>query len=83
MSCHWEEIASFHSWHEFELFVDWIEKQVKAGRAIEVPVEDRYAGEMISERWFVCADCGSVWRLVYPDPGYFSGLFRFVKRRDK
>lgn len=79
MSCHWEEIGSFRSQGEFNRFVRWIEDQVKAGYAAEIPVENRYAGEMISERWFVCTDCQSRWRLVYPDPGFFSGLFCLVK----
>lgn len=79
MSCHWEKIESFRSQSEFNRFVDWIEAQVTIGRAAESVVESHYAGEMISERWFVCLECHSKWRLVYPDPGYFSGLFCLVK----
>lgn len=82
MTCKWEEIDDFRSLSEFNRFVGWIEERVYAGDATEVPVENRYAGEMISERWFVCADCQSKWRLVYPDPGYFSGLFCLVKRSE-
>lgn len=81
MTCHWEEIESFRSPSEFNRFVGWIEEQILTGEATEIPVENRYAGEMITERWFVCTDCQSTWRLVYPDPGYFSGLFCLVKNK--
>ena len=81
MICHWKEIENFRSPNEFNRFVCWIEEQVKTGSATEILVESRYAGEMIAERWFVCANCQSKWRLLYPDPGYFSGSFCLVKNR--
>ena len=79
MNCHWENIDTFRSLNEFESFVAWMENQMETGRAIEVSVEKKSAGKMISERWFSCTNCQSKWRLVYPDPGYFSGSFLFIE----
>ncbi|MEH0075991.1 hypothetical protein V6L76_17570 [Pannonibacter sp. Pt2] len=79
MICHWEKIDGFRTLNELERFITWIEGQIQVGNAYEVPVDCRYAGEMMPERWFVCKDCQSKWRLVFPDPGYFSGLFCLVE----
>ena len=79
MNCHWEEIKSFRSLIEFERFLLWLENQVKSGQAIEIPVESRYAGEMIPERCFICTDCGTKWQLVYPDHGYYPGAFLLAR----
>ena len=79
MKCHWEEIDSFRSHTEFTRFITWIDGQVRNGNATEVTSLDYSAGKSISERQFVCMECQSIWRLMYPDPGYFAGAFLCFK----
>lgn len=76
--CHWEEINEFRSPSEYSRFRKWMEKQVSKGMSKPTEVEKYYAGENLSESWYVCADCETIWRLVEPDPGYFNGVFCIV-----
>lgn len=73
--CHWDEIDGFNSPSEFNRFRKWMDDQVSMGLSKQVPVTNFYAGENLSETWFMCTDCGMTWRLVEPDPGYFNGIF--------
>ena len=79
--CHWEEIDGFRSIIEFKKFLEWINRQVESGTATKTKVKKSFFGEPMEgeEEWYVCSDCGSIWHLVYPDPGYFPGVFRLVE----
>ena len=75
----WEEIHGFASPGEFERFVRYIEGQVAAGIAREVPPDPDYSRGMIfGGRWFQDAEKGIVWRLVPPDLP-FKGLWEPVR----
>lgn len=60
-------VDGFYSYADFSRFKAWVEGEIKDGRAVEVPVEDSYAGINFTERWFRFVDSKSIWRLVYPD----------------
>jgi hypothetical protein len=74
----WEEIHAFQSLSEYQRFVEYIESQVRAGHAIEVPADPRYQkGEVYGGRWFEDPGSGEIWRLVSPDFP-FRGLWERV-----
>ncbi len=74
----WEKIGGFESPGEYEQFVRYIEAQLAAGIAEEVPVDpDHGPGELYGGRWFRSVDTGEVWRLVPPDPP-FRGLWELL-----
>jgi len=76
----WEEIHGFTSPGEYTRFVRYLEGQVAAGQALEVPVDLDYgSGEIYGGRWFQDVETGSVWRLIPPDPP-FRGLWEPVNR---
>lgn len=81
--CEWVEIHGFRGWPEFDKFTVWADEQVKAGVAIEVPVEKFYSGSsIIEQKWLRHVLSGQVWRLVWPDPP-FEGVFEPVANEDK
>jgi len=73
--CHWEKIDGFSSIDEFRRFQKWMSNQVFEGMSKPVSTKESYAGENLTEEWYVCTSCNSTWRLVKPDPGYFNGVF--------
>jgi len=78
-SCAWEEISNFRSLIEFRRFVTWMEQQITAGLATEVPVGNPYSGAAsLTEKWFRHIESGQIWRLIWPD-GPFCGLFKQVQ----
>lgn len=80
MSRVWEEIDEFTSPGEYARFVQYLERQVAAGQAKEVPVDPEYgSGEIYGGRWFQDVETSSVWRLIPPDPPS-RGLWEPVKR---
>lgn len=83
MVCHWEKIDGFRSIIEFKRFSIWLKEQVQKGNALELPIKSSYGGEMLDEKWIQCSDCGAVWRLVSPDPGYFDGYWDLVPESDQ
>ena len=75
----WEEIHGFRSPGEYQRFVRYLEAQVNAGDAAELPADPSYGrGEIYGGRWFKANDTGDVWRLVPPDPP-FTGLWEPVR----
>ncbi|WP_142779267.1 MULTISPECIES: hypothetical protein [Agrobacterium] len=74
-NCDWEEISSFRSLSEYQRFLAWLEEQVKRGECEEI-VEDKTIFFEPAERKFRCRESGQIWRLLCPDPGYFSGSWR-------
>lgn len=75
----WEEIHGFASPGEHERFVHYIEQQVAAGLACELPADPLYSKGMIyGGRWFQDIDSGAVWRLIAPDFP-FRGLWEPVE----
>lgn len=78
--CTWNKVDAFSSYAEFEGFLPWIEKQVKLGKAKEVPVEVPRAlidNKPWGEKWYLHVPSGEVWRLLWPDPP-FGGEFEPV-----
>ena len=75
MKCPWEKIDDFRSFSEFNRFFAWINEQVSANAAREIPVRSQYAGATsLKEAWFLHIESGDIWRLVWPDPP-FTGVF--------
>lgn len=74
--CPWEPIWGFHGWREFYHFEDWLQEQLNAGIAREVPMlQPEGCGMDHMEKWFVHKPSSEVWRLVWPDPpaaGHFD-----------
>lgn len=74
----WEEIYGFRNIDEYHRFVEYIERQVTEGDAIEIESDEHYGrGEIYGGRWFKAADSGVIWRLIPPDPP-FRGLWEAV-----
>ncbi len=75
----WEEVHGFQSPGEYQRFIQYIESQVKIGRAVEVPPDPSYRlGEIVGGRWFQDIESGEVWRLIAPDPPFY-GLWEPLK----
>lgn len=79
MSTIWETIPAFSSSREYHAFVAYIEAEVDAGRAEEVPATPMFGGKyLFGERWFRDPGSGAVWRLMPPDPpmrGFWQPVF--------
>ena len=78
-ACPWDEIRGFRSPGELNRFVAWMNEQVEAGNAAELPVERRYMGATFAEKWFRHLASGQTWRLVWPDAP-FIGVFEPVEQ---
>ena len=77
----WEEIHGFASLSEYNRFVQYIEKQIKAGFVEEIYPDPKYGrGEIYGGRWFKDIETGEVWRLIAPDVP-FKGLWEPVRER--
>lgn len=72
----WEEIESFRSMREFEKFLNWIEFQVSDGSCSEVHKDMKKSMLPPQYRYFRQVGSTEVWKLLYPDPGYFSGAWK-------
>jgi hypothetical protein len=76
----WEEIHGFSSPGEYKRFVQYLERQVIAGTATELPADPLYGRGMIyGGRWFQDNETATIWRLLPPDPP-FLGLWEPVMR---
>ena len=64
-ACLWEEISGFDYFKEYSRFVTWIEDQVLAGHAEELPARPVEYNDA-SERWFKHMDSETIWRLSGP-----------------
>ncbi len=64
----WAPIRGFASLGEYGRFKKYIEGQVSAGVATEIPPDPTYGpGELFGGRWFVENDTQEIWRLIEPD----------------
>ncbi len=76
----WEEIRGFATPGEYSRFVRYLEEQVSAGQAEEIPADPGYGpGQIYGGRWFLDPESGEVWRLVPPDFP-FKGLWEPVQQ---
>ena len=51
--------------------VQLLEEQVAKSQFLQaIQVTQPSINPNFEERWFTCAKCGLVWRLVYPDPPF-------------
>lgn len=73
-----DTIPEFRSWEHFQKFLHWIEKEKEYGSVQEIPVKSCY-NDNIEEHWFQWKENNQVWRLVYPEPGYFAGFWEQVE----
>lgn len=71
-----EAINGFYSIAEFERFQRYIDRLLKDGDLIEIPVQEKFAG--FDEQWYKCAACEQIWRLIHPDFP-FKGIWDTVK----
>lgn len=72
----WEEIHEFVSPSDCHRFIGRLDDAVDEGMLTEIPVDSRYAGDMLDERWFR-DPTGRCWRFVAPDFP-FKGVFLIV-----
>jgi hypothetical protein len=74
----WYEIHGFSSLGEFDRFAEYLRREVDAGDAKEVAVDEDYShGEVYGGSWYRDHETGEIWRLVPPDPP-FLGLWERV-----
>ena len=75
--CHCEsscEKETFSDWADFDKFALVISTNPVFSAA---PVEAAYSNVGLPEKWYRCVRCGTIWRLVEPDPP-FGGLWMRV-----
>ena len=70
-----DEINAFRSISHFESFLIWIEKEKQYGSVKEIK---SFHNGYFYEKWFKWKYNGQVWKLAYPDPGYFPGFWKKV-----
>lgn len=76
--CHCESLRqeeTFSDWADFDKFSSAISDDP---RFLLGPVEEDCANAGLPEKWYRCARCGTIFRLVEPDPP-FRGLWTRVK----
>jgi len=64
----------FRGWTDFDGFAASLRR---SALFTEVRVEKPHSNVGLVEKWFQCAKCNSVWRLVEPDPP-FGGVWERV-----
>lgn len=68
------DVGAFSGWDDF----DKTERALKASADfVEVPVTDPYSNVGLTESWYECQRCKTIWRLVEPDAP-FAGLWKRV-----
>ena len=68
----------FNSPEEFAVFRQWIERQVQEHHAMQVTAPRHTPGfDDGSEQYFACLECGTLWKLMYPEIP-FRGAFTKV-----
>ena len=70
--CHCESLRqeeTFSGWADFDELSSAISDDP---RFIIGPVEEAYANAGLPEKWYRCARCGTIFRLVEPDPPFGS-----------
>ena len=80
IKCPWEQINDFRSLSEFKQFEKWMNEQIAADEAIEVPVINPYLGHYagFDEKQYRHVASGKLWRLVWPESP-FTGIFESVE----
>lgn len=58
-------------------YIEITKEITKITTIAETPVITPYGNVGLKERWFKCSECGSIWRLVDPEPP-FNGLLERV-----
>jgi hypothetical protein len=72
--CEIRNPGSFKNWDDYDQF----KQLLNTNQQFEiVPVTSRYANVGETENLYRCKTCGSVWRLIEPDPP-FSGLWELT-----
>lgn len=71
---HLREPSSFAGANDYRAFTRLLEQSPVLART---PVQKPYLDAGLSESWHECRQCGTVWRLVVPDPP-FTGLWNYV-----
>lgn len=66
---------NFSSWANF---IDFSKKISQDDCFEPIAVETPYSNVDLMENWYKCLICGTVWRLVEPDPP-FAGLWSQVR----
>lgn len=68
------EKETFSDWTDFDEFSSAISHSLEfVATSVIVP----YANVGLPEKWYRCIHCGTIWRLVEPDPP-FGGLWKKV-----
>lgn len=76
----WFEIDGFTSPGEYDRFCAYLQRQVNAGIAKEVPADPDYErGRIFGGVWYQDLTTGETWRLIPPDFP-FRGLWEKVDR---
>jgi len=74
----WYEIDGFASPGEYDSFCAYLQRQVDAGVARQIPADPDYSRSQVSGgAWYLDLETGETWRLVPPDFP-FRGLWERV-----
>jgi len=77
MSETWQKIKPFATPAQHRAVREFLDREVREGRAEYIPVLERFNNATFDERWVRRLDDGEVWRIV--DPDYpFQGAFEPV-----
>ena len=66
-SCNVKKKESFSDWDEYYRFLYFVENETIF---VNVPVEIPLYNVGEEEKWYRCVKCGTVYRLIEPDPPY-------------
>ncbi len=64
--CNIRNEGGFSNWDDFDKF----SVQIANSNFKKIPVKESYSDFGFIEMWFQCNQCGSIWRLVEPDPPF-------------
>lgn len=64
--CNIRNDGGFSNWDDFDKFSVCIANS----NLKEIPVKEPYSDIGFIEMWYQCNKCGSIWRLVEPDPPF-------------
>lgn len=78
MTCtHWKAVEFFKDQPEYEAFMGWLLLRIQSREAKPVSADVfKKNNDAGSEKWFRCAQCHTVWRLLRYQPGLTAGSFR-------
>lgn len=72
--CNIRNEGGFSNWDDFDEF----SIRIANTNFKNIPVKETYSDVGFVEMWFQCNKCGSIWRLVEPDPPFRGNWSRVI-----